>query len=65
MARRDGTGPVGPREGRGGGRMGGPKRGGPGGYCVCPSCGNKVAQQRGNPCYEMDCPKCGTKMIRE
>lgn len=62
MRKRDGKGPV---EGRGGGRMGGQKKGGPGGNCVCPDCGFKEAQERGNPCYKMDCPECGSKMIRE
>lgn len=58
----DGTGPRG--QGGGRGRMGG--RGlGPGGYCVCPKCGARVAHKPGNPCYSISCPKCGTKMIRE
>ena len=51
--------------GRGPGRMGGPKAAGPGGNCVCPSCGHKVPHQAGQPCYQMTCPKCGTKMTRE
>lgn len=52
-------------QGRGGGRgrMGG-KGLGPGGYCRCPSCGNKVPHQQGTPCYQRTCPKCGTKMTR-
>ena len=62
MRKRDGTGPI---EGRGGGRMGGDKRGGPTGSCVCPSCGTKASHGRGIPCYETACPKCGTKMVRE
>jgi len=74
--KRDGTGP--PRQGmrggsgrgmgRGGGRgrMGGNRPGaGPGGTCVCPSCGKRVAHQQGVPCYSMNCPQCGTKMRRE
>ena len=71
MPRRDGTGPFGqgPGTGRGmgrgqRGRMGG--RGlGPGGTCVCPSCGATVPHEREVPCYELTCPKCGTKMIRK
>ena len=50
--------------GRGPGRMGGSKAAGPGGNCVCPSCGHKVPHQVGQPCYQMTCPKCGTKMTR-
>jgi hypothetical protein len=52
-------------QGRGGGRgrMGGRSLG-PGGYCVCPSCGNKAPHQRGIPCPRMTCPKCGSKMTR-
>lgn len=59
--------------GAGGGRgMGGGGRGrmggfgaGPGGNCVCPKCGKKVAHPRGTPCYQMKCPSCGTPMTRE
>jgi len=49
--------------GGGRGRMGG--RGlGPGGNCICPSCGAKVPHQQGVPCYQRTCPKCGSKMTR-
>ena len=72
MPRGDGTGPEGQGlvTGRGLGRGGGKGRGGgfsmgPGGKCVCPSCGTKVDHKIGVPCYEMACPKCGTKMTRE
>ena len=51
--------------GRGLGRMGGPYAAGPGGNCVCPSCGHKVPHQAGVPCYQSGCPKCGTQMARE
>lgn len=51
--------------GRGGGRMGGPKAAGPGGDCVCPSCGQREPHVAGVPCYQKKCPKCGTQMIRE
>ncbi|MHA1208451.1 MAG: hypothetical protein ACTSSA_00550 [Candidatus Freyarchaeota archaeon] len=52
--------------GRGGGRgrMGGPYAAGPGGVCVCPSCGHTVPHQAGVPCTTVSCPKCGTRMIR-
>lgn len=51
--------------GSGRGRMGGTKAGaGPGGGCICPSCGHKAPHQVGVPCYQMNCPKCGTKMVR-
>ncbi len=71
MPRGDGTGPAG--KGPGTGRsMGGQGQGrnngqaiGPGGKCVCPSCGTKVDHQVGTPCYGITCPKCGTKMTRE
>jgi len=55
--------------GRGGARAGGGRLGGqgagPGGFCVCPSCGAKVEHQPGIPCTEVKCPNCGTPMIRE
>ncbi|MFA5410881.1 MAG: hypothetical protein WC321_03365 [Candidatus Omnitrophota bacterium] len=53
--------------GRGRGRMSGGRLGaaGPGGNCVCPGCGTKVAHQAGIPCSSMSCPKCGIRMVRE
>jgi hypothetical protein len=51
--------------GRGPGRMGGPKAAGPGGDCVCPSCGHRKAHVVGVPCYRVKCPKCDTQMTRE
>ena len=53
--------------GRGGGvgRQGGPKAAGPGGYCVCPSCGHREPHTVGAPCYAKACSQCGTKMVRE
>jgi predicted Fe-Mo cluster-binding NifX family protein len=54
--------------GRGGGkgRSGGNRLGaGPGGNCVCPSCGEKLGHQAGVPCYSVSCPKCGANMVRE
>jgi len=49
--------------GRGRGRMGGFAMG-PGGECVCPSCGTRVPHQAGVPCYQQKCPKCGSPMTR-
>ncbi len=75
MPRGDGTGPTGgggPGTGRGmergggRGRMGGSKAGaGPGGLCVCPSCGATAPHQVGLPCYQIECPKCGASMVRQ
>jgi hypothetical protein len=74
MPRGDGTGPYGEGpgtgrmlgRGRGMGRMGGNRAGaGPGGNCVCPSCGTKIPHQAGIPCYDVSCPTCGAKMTRE
>ena len=69
MPRGDGTGPPGGggpgTGGRGGGRgrMGGFGLG-PGGRCVCPSCGASVPHQRGVPCSSVTCPACGARMTR-
>jgi|GEM_PF-362695 len=50
---------------RGGGMgRGGGFAAGPGGYCVCPKCGEKAVHQAGTPCYNQLCPKCGTAMTR-
>lgn len=47
------------------GRMGGEKVGaGPGGSCVCTSCGYKAKHTRGSPCMNRTCPKCGSPMTR-
>ncbi len=66
--RRGGTGQGGGRgQGRGGqrpGRMGGPLAAGPGGYCVCPQCGQREPHERGVPCIVRKCPKCGSAMTR-
>jgi len=53
------------RVGRGRGRMGGPRAGGPGGNCICPTCGHKVPHIAGQPCNQKVCPKCGIRMTRE
>jgi hypothetical protein len=71
MPQRDGTGPYaggGPGTGRGGGRgrMKGTKSGaGPGGECVCPTCGTTASHQAGLPCYQIECPKCGASLVRK
>ncbi len=70
MPGRDGTGPMGqgpirggrPGAGRGGGRGG--MAAGPGGYCVCPGCGETVPHQAGTPCSSATCPKCGSRLVR-
>ena len=49
--------------GRGRGRMGG-FAAGPGGSCVCPSCGYTTSHVSGAPCYQQTCPKCGRRMTR-
>jgi hypothetical protein len=55
---------TGGQGGTGAGRRRGSGRG-PGGFCVCPKCGEKMKHQMGQPCPDQECPKCGTRMIRE
>ena len=38
---------------------------GPGGYCVCSKCGEKVPHQQGVKCTKLKCPKCGHTLVRE
>lgn len=53
------------RRSGGGFRGRGPgKRGGPGGYCVCPRCGHKEPHRAGRPCYQQRCPECNALMTR-
>ncbi len=64
MPGKNGTGPLGRGAGRGLG--GGLKPGkGPGGNCICPSCGVRIPHQPGNPCTTIKCPDCGANMTRE
>jgi len=73
MPRGDGTGSQGQgaKTGRGmGPRGGGRGRGGgfaagPGGDCICPSCGERAPHKLGRPCLEQKCTKCGAAMTRE
>jgi len=44
------------------GRMGGEKAQGPGGFCVCPKCGEEIPHETGKPCFSEECPECGAKM---
>jgi len=50
--------------GQGRGRMGG-FAAGPGGSCVCPSCGYTTPHTLGSPCFQQTCPKCGSPMMRK
>ncbi len=38
---------------------------GPGGFCICAKCGEKVPHQQGVKCTTQKCPKCGHTMVRE
>jgi len=63
MPRGDKTGS--PQGGGGRGGMGGPRAAGPGGFCICPSCGYREAHVSGQPCNQKPCPKCGAVTGRE
>ena len=38
---------------------------GPGGYCFCPECGEKISHQSGAPCSELTCLKCKISLRRQ
>jgi hypothetical protein len=38
---------------------------GPGGFCICAKCGEKITHQQGIKCTKLKCPKCGHTMVRE
>ncbi len=38
---------------------------GPGGYCICAKCGEKIPHRAGVKCTTLKCPSCGHTMIRE
>jgi len=59
-----GLGRGGRRGGKGKGRMNGPAAAGPGGFCTCVKCGEKVPHVAGQPCVQMLCPKCAAPMTR-
>jgi hypothetical protein len=44
--------------------MGGPFAAGPGGNCLCLSCGRQVPHAAGQPCNQRSCPECGATMTR-
>ena len=54
-----------PNRGRGRRMIGNKPGSGPGGRCICPSCGHTVTHSRLKPCNERECPRCGTVMTRE
>jgi hypothetical protein len=62
--RGQGQGGSGRGMGQGGRGRGGGRGLGPGGQCVCPSCGATAPHQQGTPCNSVKCPKCGQIMAR-
>ncbi|MCP3965210.1 MAG: DUF134 domain-containing protein, partial [Lentisphaerae bacterium] len=74
MPGRDGTEPMGKGSRNSGdrgmkqggkGKMGGAYSAGPGGNCICPSCGYKNPHIAGQPCSMIECPECNVKMTRK
>lgn len=67
MLRKAGAGQGG--MGSGSGRLDGRGRSrsgaGPGGYCVCPQCGEKIIHRRGVACTSLECTKCGSSLVRD
>ena len=51
LARGEGRGVGGPRQGDGGPTQ-----------CWCPSCAYSMPHSRGLPCSEVKCPKCGASL---
>lgn len=47
------------------GAGGGENQSGPGGKCICPSCGTTKEHVQGVACTDVKCPSCGTAMQRE
>ena len=52
MARGEGQGQGGPRQGDGGVTK-----------CKCPKCGYATTHDRGTPCQNVFCPKCDVRMV--
>jgi len=52
LARGEGQGVNGPRQGDGGAST-----------CKCSKCGATISHVKGTPCNESKCPKCGAPMI--
>lgn len=38
---------------------------GPGGICVCQSCGAEIPHETGKACFLINCPVCGAPMTRQ
>ena len=53
------------KKGRFVGQAEGASKEGPGGFCVCSSCGYKVSHQSGVPCSTIKCPKCNINLERK
>ncbi len=53
------------RSGEGGRGRNSGRGSGPGGYCVCAKCGEKIPHERGVRCTSLKCPSCGNTMVNE